>query len=170
MASPARTNNKKRIIVLFALCGIIFTLLSIRLGWIMLVDGEEYSDKAIEQQTKDTPITAKRGQIYDRNKKELAVNAPTYTVWVRPAEVRDKDGDTTEMSVILAEVTGADENEILKSLVKKSALVRIAKNLDTNQAEELRRHMKEGELPVLFVNLIKHCTADSSGTKCVNLN
>lgn len=185
MASPARTNNKKRIIILFALCGLMFLLLSVRLGWIMLVDGEEYSDKAVEQQTKDTPINAERGEIYDRNMKELAVNAPTYTVWVRPAEVSDKKGDTDSMSAILSEITGGDSAEIEETLVKQSALVRVAKNLDTEQADKIREYMKKGELPGISVEestkryypygdfasaVIGHTTDDNNGITGIELS
>lgn len=152
MAVPTRTNSKKRILFLFIFCGVVFVLLAARLGWIMIVDGEEYSNKAVEQQTKDTPITADRGQIYDRNMKELAVNAPTYTVWVRPAELKEKNGDVTKMSEILAGITGSDASEIAESLSKESALVRIAKNLDTEQADQLREYMSNGELPGISVD------------------
>lgn len=185
MAAPARTNNKKRIIILFALCSVVFLFLCIRLGWIMLVDGEEYSDKAIEQQTKDTPITAERGSIYDRNMKELAVNAPTYTVWVRPAEVVDKSGDSDEMASILAEITGGDAAEIKASIEKDSSLVNIAKRLDTDQAEKIRAYMKKGKLPGISVDestkryypygefgsiVIGHTNEDNNGIAGVELS
>ncbi|WKK92097.1 hypothetical protein Q0Y04_18705 [Clostridioides difficile] len=48
------------------------------------------STKALEQQTRDIPIEPKRGTIYDRNMKELAVSVTKYTVWCKPVEVEDK--------------------------------------------------------------------------------
>jgi len=185
LAAPARTNNKKRIIILFTICCAVFLILSIRLGWIMLVDGKEYSDKAIEQQTKDTPINAERGAIYDRNMKELAVNAPTYTVWVRPAEVKDKNGDPEAMASILAKITGGDAEVIEDSIEKNSALVNVAKRLDTEQAEKIRAYMKKGKLPGISVDestkryypygsfgsvLIGHTTDDNNGITGVELS
>ena len=80
--------SKKRIIIAFAIMYGVCMLLCFRVGWIQVVKGAEYSKMAIEQQTRDVPIAAKRGVIYDTNRKELAVSATCYSVWERPANVR----------------------------------------------------------------------------------
>ena len=48
--------------------------LSFRVGWIQIIDSERYEEAAVAQQTRDTPIEAERGVIYDTNGKELAVS------------------------------------------------------------------------------------------------
>ena len=50
-------------------------LLTGKLFHIQIVKGEEYQAKAISQQTRDITISAKRGTIYDRNYKALAISA-----------------------------------------------------------------------------------------------
>ena len=70
--------SKKRIIAAAAILYGMCILLCFRLGWIQIVKGEEYSTMATEQQTRDTPIAAKRGVIYDTNGNELAVSATCY--------------------------------------------------------------------------------------------
>ena len=58
--------SKKRIIVTFFLLTLVFILMAVRFAWIQIVKADEYRDKAIEQQTRDIPVDAKRGDILDR--------------------------------------------------------------------------------------------------------
>ena len=118
MTDPVKSNYKRRVIILFAIWCCVLLALGVRLGWIMLVDGEEYSNRAVAQQTKDTQLAANRGYIYDRNMKELAVNAPTYTVWVRPSELKDKEGRPGKMANLIASAINGDPVQIAKSLQK----------------------------------------------------
>ena len=67
MKDSIRSTYKRRVIILFTIWCCVLLALGIRLGWIMLVDGEEYSNRAVAQQTKDTQLAANRGYIYDRN-------------------------------------------------------------------------------------------------------
>ena len=64
--------NKKRIIITFGTVCFVLVLLAFRLAWIQVVKAEEYSEIAIDQQTSDIPLEAKRGSIYDKNGEELA--------------------------------------------------------------------------------------------------
>ena len=63
---PTRAIKKRmKLITLFFLVGVLVLL--VRLAWIQFVRGEEYSQMAAEQQTRDSVISAKRGSIYDSN-------------------------------------------------------------------------------------------------------
>lgn len=73
------------------------------------------STKALEQQTRDIPIEPKRGTIYDRNMKELAVSVTKYTVWCKPVEVEDKK----EAAEKVAEILGEDYKDIYALISKK---------------------------------------------------
>lgn len=61
--------NKKRIAIGFIIIAVLMVLLAFRVAWIQVVDADELTEKAIDQQTSDIPIAAKRGVIYDRNGK-----------------------------------------------------------------------------------------------------
>ena len=152
MTDSAKSNNKRRAVILFTIWCAVLVLLGIRLGWIMLVDGEEYSNRAVAQQTKDTELAANRGCIYDRNMKELAVNAPSYTVWVRPSELKEKEGKPGKMANLIASAMGGDPVEIAKTLQKESTLVRVAKGLDSAQADKIREYIKDGRLPGISID------------------
>ena len=85
----ARKSNKTRLLFVFFVFAICFSALTLRLGWHMIIRGEEYADKATSQQTSDTTILATRGSIVDRNGADLAISATTHTIWVRPDSVRE---------------------------------------------------------------------------------
>ncbi len=152
MKDSIRSTYKRRVIILFTIWCCVLLALGIRLGWIMLVDGEEYSNRAVAQQTKDTQLAANRGYIYDRNMKELAVNAPTYTVWVWPSELKEKGGSPGKMANLIASTINGDPIEIAKSFKKKSSVVKVARNLDAKQAEKIREYIKDGRLPGISID------------------
>ena len=78
--SPTTNKNKRRLVFVFILTCILCMGLAFRVGWIQVVASERYAKLAVEQQTRDIPIPAKRGIIYDRNGKELAISAVTSSI------------------------------------------------------------------------------------------
>ncbi|MEG0830527.1 MAG: penicillin-binding transpeptidase domain-containing protein [Anaerovoracaceae bacterium] len=137
--------SKKRLIIAFAIFYGVMIILCFRVGWVQIVRGKEYSQKATEQQTSDVPIEAKRGAIYDTNGKELAVSATCYTLWARPANVAQGINKEERQASIEKAVTALggilknqDENEIRKMLTKRQALVKVDKYLDKETADKLR--------------------------------
>ena len=106
--------TKKRLIVAFLVIGVLLVALLFRLGWIMVINGETYSKKAVAQQTKDEAIEAKRGDILDRNGKELAVSAAVYSIWARPATVREIENGTDEEKEAKVDNTATKLAEILE--------------------------------------------------------
>lgn len=135
MSNPSITNKKRLIISLFIVCS-VFTFLIFRLGWIQIVNGEKYRMHAISQQTRDIPIPAKRGIIYDRNGKELATSISTYTVWGTPIEINSPEVVAKSLSNIL----DIEENDIFEKISdKKTGLVRLAKWIEKEKVDEIRK-------------------------------
>lgn len=145
MRAQVTVKNRRRIALGFAIIALLLIALVFRVAWIQIVDAEELSQKAIDQQTKDTPIEAKRGTIYDRNGKELATSTTCYTLWARPSQIKIKEGQTRPDSEIkafaaeIAEIIDKDSNEVYENMKKNQALVRIAKYLDKETADKLRK-------------------------------
>ena len=73
--AKVKEKNKNRMLFAFGAMALLMALLIVRVAWIQIVNGEEYTDIAIDQQTSDIPIEAKRGSIFDRNGEELASSA-----------------------------------------------------------------------------------------------
>ena len=143
MSTPSIANKKRLVFLLFAVSFILFGLI-FRIGWIQIVDGERYRQLAHMQQTRDIPIPAKRGIVFDRKGKELAISASTSTVWARPAEV-ERSGKVDEISKELAAILEQDENEIKAKLTRRNVgLIKIEKWIDKEKADAIRQAKMEG--------------------------
>lgn len=146
--TQSTNKNKKRIIFVFVIVCLLCTAMAFRVGWIQVVASEKYSKLAIEQQTRDVPIPAKRGIISDRNGKELAISAVTHSVWVRPGSVRgDKSAEANEkvdkVVETLSGTLGMSEEEVRAIVTQNKALVKVAKYVEKNKADKIR----EANLP-----------------------
>ena len=65
-----------RTLILMVMCGIVaFIVLAVQLYKVMIVQHDEYESMAVEQQVRETTISAARGTIYDRNMNILAMSA-----------------------------------------------------------------------------------------------
>lgn len=143
---------KKRILTVFALATLLLTLLTFRLGWVMVIDAEEYSKLASVQQTRDVAIAAKRGKILDRNGKELAISAAIFSVWARPNAVKYvKNGSEDEAAAqirntaaTLSSVLKMDYEEVYGLITSEKSLVKVAKYVDKEDADKIRELKLKG--------------------------
>lgn len=142
--SPTTNKNKRRLVFIFIFSCLLCTALAFRVGWIQVVASEKYAKLAVEQQTRDVPIPAKRGIIYDRNGKELAISAVTNSIWARPGVVKDAATDEESKENLektastLAEILGMDKNQIMETISQNKSLVKIAKYVDKEKADKIR--------------------------------
>lgn len=145
--------NKRRLIVLFLIFSTLCVALAFRVGWIQVVASERYAKLAVEQQTLDTPIPAKRGVIYDRNGEELAISAVTNSIWARPGDVKsartDEEGQEKieHTATILADILGMDREEVKGIITSKKSLVKVAKYINKDKADQIR----EAQLPGISI-------------------
>lgn len=129
---------------LFLVFALLCTGLAFRLGWIQVVAMERYARLASEQQTRDTPIPANRGVIYDRNGKELAISAVTHTVWARPADVASaRSAEQAEERIdkaakVLGGILGMETPAVREMLTRERSIVKIAKYIDKETADRIR--------------------------------
>ncbi len=123
----------------------LLALLVVRISYHQFVKGEEYSRMAIEQQTRDRIISSKRGTIYDRNMKPLAVSASVETVTANPSVVK-AEKQAEETARYLADILGEEYNDIYKKLTKNSSYEYIKRKIESEQAEQIKKLMAEGKL------------------------
>ena len=172
-----KINSKKRLVIVMVLACSLFLCLIFRIGYLQLIKGEWLSTKASEQQTREIPIEAKRGTIYDTNMKELAVSVTKYTVWCKPVEVKE----TKETSKKLAEILNEDYDDIYKKVNKKNmALVKVKRWIDDDVAnkvtkaglagiwvaEDNQRYYPYGNFASYVLG---HSSADSTGVAGIEL-
>ena len=132
--------NKKRIAIGFIIIAVLMVLLAFRVAWIQVVNANEMTQKAVDQQTSDIPIEAKRGTIYDRNGKELATSVTCYSVWARPAQLAEskQNKGIDKISEDLASVLEMDAADVKTKITKNQALVKVAQYLEKEDADKVR--------------------------------
>lgn len=145
---------RRRIVLLFALVIIFFAGLGFRIGWIQVIATDTYASKAAETQVKDEIIPPKRGNILDRNGKELAFSTISYRIWLRLKPYNDKiKTDPTEQkrqleqaTELLSESLGMKPGDISAKLDTDSTLVKVATGVNKDQMALIRQGIQKRKL------------------------
>ncbi len=149
MKKKIRTNEntkdkiKARIRVLCILFILVFVALSARIAYIQFIWGPTLAKEALEQQTRDREISAKRGTIYDRNGKQLAVSADVETVGITPADIK-KSKKQDEYAKKLAKILEMDEKEIKEKMNSNVSYVVLKKKVEKETADKIRALEMQG--------------------------
>ena len=106
---------QKRLLVILLLMTFLFGAVFLRLSYIQLINGEWLQAKALDQWTRDVPIRAKRGAIYDTNGSAIAVNYATYDVYVRAKNVEKPK----ELAEVLSRVLDLDYSTVYKKVTNR---------------------------------------------------
>ncbi len=126
------------ILSVFVIIGLV-----VRVGYIQFVDGATLKEKAYQQQTADRSVNPKRGTILDATKKvELAVSSTVETVTVNPCNIKEKEKVAKELS----ELFELDYETTLKKVSKKTSIESVAKKVDKEKTNELRKWMNDNNI------------------------
>ncbi|MEH6940248.1 peptidoglycan D,D-transpeptidase FtsI family protein [Bacillus sp. JJ722] len=102
---------KIRLNILFFITFLLFVSLILRLGYVQIVHGEEYSNETKATTTTTYKWNAPRGKMYDREGRVLVENEPVYTLtYAKPED----DSDTTLLQTAekLAEMITIDTSKV----------------------------------------------------------
>ena len=121
---------RKKLLIIIVSITFLFCAVLGRVGFIQIVQGEQLQLKALSQWTRDLPISAPRGNIYDTNGELLAGSSTLYTLYVRPRTITD----VSALCKAIAPVIGSDYETIFNKISgKKVSEITIAKNLSKEQ-------------------------------------
>lgn len=134
MQKEVSIRMKKRILILITSFLLAIVGISIRLGYVQIVEGKALQDRALEQHTRDRLIAPTRGIIYDRNLDVLAQSGSVATIGIVNAQI--KDAEMT--SKILSEKLNLDYDTVYKKVTKKVAFERIVTKVDKDIADQIR--------------------------------
>lgn len=88
---PDRRANRTillRTLFLMLVCGVCaFVPLFVKLYQIQIVEHEKYEQLAIDQQTRDSTVSASRGTIYDSKGTPLAMSYTVYNIQLSPRDI-----------------------------------------------------------------------------------
>ncbi len=133
-ASSKMRARMRVILIIFILLG--FTVLVTQLFMIQIVHGEMYQARASNQQTRSTILSAKRGEILDRNRNTLARSATVWNVCLSPADIDQTRLETTAAG--LAEILDIDKSVIIDGATDSSKYyMRIKRRVDHDKMQEV---------------------------------
>lgn len=116
--------NKKihvRIKIVMFVIILLFILIAAKVFYIQVIDYKKLSKLADSLWSRNLPIEANRGKIYDTDGVVLADNETTVSLVFIPNQIKDKELVANEISKIL----NVDYDEIMKHVGKKSVMERV---------------------------------------------
>ncbi|MDR0978699.1 MAG: PASTA domain-containing protein [Lachnospiraceae bacterium] len=137
-------SQRRRMRTMLIVGFLIFVLLSMRIGFIQLVQGSELQSMAYLQQTLNRKTNPKRGIIYDSTGNVLAMSATVQTITVTPTNIAKENKE--KVAKALSEIFGLEYEVVLKKVNKNTSLETIIKKVDEEKADELRLWMNENNI------------------------
>ena len=145
--------SKKKLRNMLIVIITLFVLLTSRLFFLQVVDGERLTNLAVTQQTTSEIISSKRGNIYDSTGVVLAKSETVDTISINPNKlVKKKAEDTKSYKELVArglsDVFKLDYNETLNKVNSTASVETIAKKVEEDKVNELKTWMKENKIGV----------------------
>ena len=141
---PSTIRSKKNLIFVLAITFGLLLIASLRVGYVQLVKGEEYKDRALSQQTTDITVEAERGVIYDRNGEKLAQSVKCFDIYVYPAEIGKYESKKERKKLLkttarkLAKALDQDPEKVLEQIDMTGGQAILAKGLVREEADKVR--------------------------------
>ncbi|MDD3278953.1 MAG: penicillin-binding transpeptidase domain-containing protein [Lachnospiraceae bacterium] len=126
--------HKKKILLVFFICGLLLIGLAGRLCYLMLYRSDYYAAKAQELHERERSIKASRGKILDRNGQVLADNQTVCTISVIHSQITDPE---TVIQALVREL-GISEETARKRVEKRSSMERVKTNVDKETGDRIR--------------------------------
>jgi cell division protein FtsI (penicillin-binding protein 3) len=72
-----------------------------RLFWLQIIDHREYAERAQKQQQRTFEVSPRRGILYDRNMRELAMTVQVDSIYADPSELEDPQAAARALAAIV---------------------------------------------------------------------
>ncbi len=126
---------KSRILILFLVLIAMWSGMLIRAAYVQILPNQRLSDLQKRQFETTVEMRARRGAIFDRNGKELAITIPAYSLFADPELIEGKKWLSKKLSKILRMNSG----EIFKKLKSEKRFVWIKRHVSPTEMEEVKK-------------------------------
>lgn len=131
---------RRRGIILNTAIGFGFFIVLLRLVDIMVLNHERLSQRAKMQQMKGEDVQVRRGIIFDRQGREMAVNLELESLYCDPAEVASAE----QSAYALSGITGKPSKAILTRLSSEGHFAWVDRKLDPDVARRIKEAKIKG--------------------------
>lgn len=135
-----KTYNRKKIVVVFICCTLAMTGLGGRLTYLMIYQGEYYTELAEELHERERTIKAARGKIIDSTGAVLATNRTVCTISVIHSQIEKPE----EVISMLVKELGISEETARKKVEKVSSIEKIKSNVSKETGDIIREYNLAG--------------------------
>lgn len=135
--STARRNmtvQKRKTFIICVMSVIVLLALGVRVGYIMIMCSEHYSEEAQQLHERERDIKAARGRIIDATGTVLADNKTVCTISVIHSQVKEPE----KVIGILSNKLGLSEEYVRKQVEKRSSRERIKSNVSKEMGDQIR--------------------------------
>lgn len=127
--------HKKRAIILNTAIIFSFFLVSLRLIDLMILNHERFSERAKSQHVKVEDIQERRGMIFDRQGRELALNVDLESLFCDPETLSLNDDSLIRLSSLISK----EPRVILSKIPQEGRFAWLRRKLEPNISEEVKR-------------------------------
>lgn len=135
-----KTFIRRKIVVIFVCFILVMSALLGRLYYLMIVQSEYYSEKALALHEREREIKAKRGRILDQKGRVLADNKSVCTISIIHSQIKEPD----RVIEVLSRELELPREKVEKLVNKVSSMERIKSNVDKSLGEKIREYELSG--------------------------
>lgn len=126
--------HKNRLNLVFSLFISLLTLLLIRIAYLQLALAHNFAQLAKKQHTEIIELQPKRGTIYDRNMRPLAVSLNLDSVYANAREIKDKK----KVAQLLSPILNLSESFLLERLNRDKGFIWLKRKLTPTDSARVK--------------------------------
>ena len=132
--------------MLLGLLCVIVAAVALRLFWLQVVDGPRLASEAESRRTNVVTLTARRGTIYDRNGKVLAMSVECQTIYANPKVVES----ASAVAQVLAQNLGGVVSDYVGDLTADTTFRYIKRQVDQDVADKIKQELSDQGLAGIY--------------------
>ena len=132
--STPRNSANKRLYLLAAMLVLWAGGICLRLVYLQIFRYGDFEQRAQRQQQRTTEVAARRGIIYDRAGRELAMSISVDSVFAVPSDIPDLAGTLS----LISKITKVDPRELLARCKASRTFCWVARKADAETADRIR--------------------------------
>ncbi len=128
-------------------------LIAARLFWLQVVRHQEFMERAEKQQQRTFEVAPRRGILYDRNQRELAITVQADSIFAVPSEIDDKPAAAQALAALVhtdPDDAQTTEEQITARLLAGRSFAWVARRVTPDVAAHVKALIDSGALKGIY--------------------
>ena len=142
------SGQHKRVLLVALVLGVAaFVPVGLRLYSLMVRDYDYYAGLALRNQTRTTTVSARRGDIFDRNMNVLATSVTVENVYLDPHELKQSKADIDDIAQTLGTILEKDPQWIARQAADtRKRYKQVGARVDAETAGKIRAYINQNNI------------------------